>query len=192
MTARNRGFTLIELMIVVAIVGILAVLAVYGVRKYISKTKASEAQNSLGEMAKDQSAAFEKEMMGGATLNPGNGAGVSRSLCLSPSVSVPSSVGLVKGQKYQSSQVAGADWNADEATAGMGFSCLRFTMDAPQYYMYNFTTTTPTAAGGTWVGTANGDLNVDGSISTYQLKGIIQTSMAFSIAPNLIEVNPDD
>ena len=53
-----EGFTLIELMIVVAIVGILAVLAVYGVRKYVSNAKTAEARNSLGVIATDEAAAY--------------------------------------------------------------------------------------------------------------------------------------
>ena len=45
---KNRGFTLIELMIVVAIVGILAILAIFGVRKYLANAKTAEATNSVG------------------------------------------------------------------------------------------------------------------------------------------------
>jgi type IV pilus assembly protein PilA len=189
----RQGFTLIELMIVVAIVGILAVLAVYGVRKYLANAKTAEAKNSLGQMGKDQSAEYEQESMAGATLAVGTTAGVSRALCTTPGQAVPSTAASIKGQKYQSSQVVGADWSFDAATAGKGFACLRFAMDAPQYYMYTFATSAPSTPSATWVATANGDLNGDGVLSTFTLDGIIQPStMTFSLAPNLKEVEPEE
>jgi type IV pilus assembly protein PilA len=44
---RARGFTLVELSIVVAIVGVLAVIAVVGYRKYVLHSKITEAQQMI-------------------------------------------------------------------------------------------------------------------------------------------------
>ncbi|HWA76371.1 MAG TPA: type II secretion system protein [Polyangiaceae bacterium] len=46
--APRRGFTLVELMVVVAIVSVLATLGVYGTRRYIASSKTGEAIQLLG------------------------------------------------------------------------------------------------------------------------------------------------
>lgn len=52
----DRGFTLTELMVVVAIVSVLATLAVYGVRKYVFASKAAEPVYMIGQIKTQQEA----------------------------------------------------------------------------------------------------------------------------------------
>ncbi|WP_172307045.1 prepilin-type N-terminal cleavage/methylation domain-containing protein [Pseudenhygromyxa sp. WMMC2535] len=56
-----RGFTLIELMIVVAILGILAVVAIPALQKYMRKAKTSEAKVQLAKLFDASSAFFKAE-----------------------------------------------------------------------------------------------------------------------------------
>jgi type IV pilus assembly protein PilA len=55
-----RGFTLVEMMVVVVLVGVLATLAVYGVRKYILSAKSSEAVSMMTSI-KTAEEAFKAE-----------------------------------------------------------------------------------------------------------------------------------
>src|SRR5262249_45658832 len=119
---QKRGFTLVELMIVVAIVGVLAVLAIYGVRKYISNSKTTEARNSLGQIAKDAATAFEKETGSSTVILIGSSSGLLRRLC-PPSLKVPATP--PQSAKYQSTP---QDWGSGAgapAQAVASWGCLK-------------------------------------------------------------------
>jgi len=191
----RRAFTLIELMIVVAIVGILASLAAYGVRKYVANAKTAEAMNSLGQISKDSATAFEKESLVASVLGGKTSTGITRALCASATQTVPSSIALIQGKKYQSNQGASKDWSFDEVT-NKGFSCLKFSMSAPQYYLYNYTSdgnpsATPSVQGTEFTATANGDLNGDGITSTFQAIGAV-TSSSLYVSPSLLVTDPGE
>jgi type IV pilus assembly protein PilA len=184
----KEGFTLVELMIVVAIVGVLAVLAVYGVRKYIANAKTAEAKNSLGQIGKDAVTAFEGERMSAAVLPEGEQTAVIRQLCQTgTTIAVPSVVGNIDGKKYQSTK---ADWsNTTDVSTNAGWPCLKFEMTAPQYYQYSYTASGTST--GSFSATAVGNLNGDTAYSTFTMLGAIESGR-LKLAPSIGEESPEE
>jgi type IV pilus assembly protein PilA len=165
-------------MIVVAIVGILAALAVYGVSRYVKNAKTAEARNNLGRMGKDAVNAFQRETMAGTVLTLGGKADVIHSLCASappvPSASAP------KAAKYQSKP---SEW------LGNQWACLRFSMNEPQYFQYEYQSVGGDANGTGFTCIAKGDLDGDGAdFSTFTMGGKIQqdgNKKVASLAPSI-------
>jgi type IV pilus assembly protein PilA len=154
----------------VLVLGVVAVLAIYGVRKYIANSKTAEAKNSLGFIAKSAAVAYEAPSADDPSV------AVSR-LCPSSSA-VPRVLANVRGMKYQSAR---SDWNDDP-----GWKCLRYEMSAPQYYQYQYKSTKDG-----FDASAVGDLDGDGTPSLFVLSGAVQNDR-LRILPTISESAPEE
>jgi hypothetical protein len=123
---------LIILACLVPVGGIVAALAIHGVRRYLSSAKSSEAKNTIGAIGRSMVGAYEQ-----------NG-----KLC-GPAQPVPTEVPA--GKKYQPSMAAGQDYQRGSATEG--WPCLKFDMVNPQYYQYEV------RVGGGYKGPARGGVD---------------------------------
>jgi type IV pilus assembly protein PilA len=197
----KRGFTLVELMIVVAIIGVLAALAIYGVRKYLTNAKSAEARMAVGRMAKDAQLAYEKEDVAKGIIALTNTAAIAHKLC-STAAAVPLVAANIANLKYQSTP---NDWVTPPITPGIaaGWTCLKFTMSDPQYFQYEYvldvgdqTGVAPGAAGDKFTAHAHGDLDGDALLSDLSLEGQIQAdgtsgelvlTLAATISENQVE-----
>ena len=161
----RRGFTLIELMIVVAIIGVLSAVAIPGFIRYVRRSKTSEAMSAIPVIFRGVSAYYQTEH----TTRSG---GIVTANLPSTTPAVPSSLSLIAGTSY--SPVA-SDW--DDIT----WQAVSFSMSSPMRFQYQYCKTTSgganACAAGSTVGTsfevyARGDLDGDGFASTFVRAGI--------------------
>lgn len=192
----RAGFTLVELMIVVAIIGILAALAIYGVRRYLQNAKTSECKNSIGGIKNGAVNAYERQTTAQQQLAEGTQSNAfSHDVCSSAGA-VPAAA-PPPGKKYQPNTADGSDFDTGNEIGG--WKCLKFTITSPIYYQYGYTglrldgASAPVIAGATQAAAlpalasipavagdiqiwANGNLDNDTSLSAFGLTGAVNTT----------------
>ena len=98
-------------MIVVAIIGVLAALAIYGVRKYLASAKTSEAKNNVGAITRGSVAAYERETTSNELLPDGQSSTATVHQLCGTSTAVPAAA--VANKKYQpNTNPTTGDWAA--------------------------------------------------------------------------------
>jgi type IV pilus assembly protein PilA len=156
----EQGFTLIELMIVVAIIGILAAVAIPAFMKYIKKSKTSEARQFVKKIY-DGARAYYMDRGVGKGIAGGT---IGKQFPEYAAAEVPTlGTCCASGDKCSPS----ADLWTDAT-----WVALQFSVDDPHYYMYSYTGGDHTTE---FTSRANGDLDCDGTYSTFEMYGVINS-----------------
>ena len=129
MLQNRKGFTLIELMIVVAIIGILAAVAIPGFMTYIKNSKTSEAKTNLDAIKKGAVSYFEVEHYAED--------GMSATTKTYPVPKKVEKIGKEAGAGTIGQKFNPTDYDFKQEP----WSMLNFSISSPFYYFYNYAAT---------------------------------------------------
>ena len=163
---KKKGFTLIELMIVVAIIGILAAVAVPAFMKYIRRSKTSEATMNIRKIFDSSVTYFEGEHA--------------------------KRTGEILPRQFPENQdrtptgafcTAAAEKWVPEQNTWMGapytWQALNFAISDPHYFAYSYISkgSSGTDTDAAFTARANGDLDCDGEMSTFERVGNVDANL---------------
>lgn len=177
---KQQGFTLIELMIVVAIIGILAAVAVPAFMDYMNKGKQSEAQLQLNVLLKKTKSTFGENATYPMVVNA---AGAATEIAATITPASDCCAQNFEGKKKCAVALAGwstPDWQA-----------LGFVIQEPHYFQYTYTGgsldvdvgitgTNDSGDGKLFTAVATGNLDCDNAPLIYKLGGASQSGQSIT------------
>ncbi|RMH35955.1 MAG: pilin [Deltaproteobacteria bacterium] len=154
----GRGFTLVELMVAVAIVGVLAAIAVPAFQRYARKAKTAEATTNLRKIVEGARVSIHDTdtLVGrGYSSSPGGPVGPEDTHApMTPSLGTCCAMG---GQCVPQAEL----W------ASPYWQLVKFELVEPHYYMYAYD-----IVGDAFTARAMGDLDCDGNYATFEMYAI--------------------
>jgi type IV pilus assembly protein PilA len=174
----KNGFTLIELMIVVAIIGILAAVAIPAFMKYIRRSKTVEATMNVRKMFDSSVSYYEAEHAD----KSGNALVKQFPTSAGPAPAAQTATGPCCGQTGDKCPPSPTNFTGDT------WSALNFSVDDPFYFVYQYVSggSETTATFSAW---AFGNLDCDSVNSTYERSGSVMSDRSVSGGGGLFTKN---
>jgi type IV pilus assembly protein PilA len=179
--AKQKGFTLIELMIVVAIIGILAAVAIPAFMRYMNRAKSSEAEQFIKKIADGARAYYHNPTVADLNTVQGNQFPAPNS-GPKPAAGTCCTAGGKCAPDPTLWSVVTEPWIA-----------LNFSVDDPHYYSYTYEVADPTGPAAAVTARAEGDLDCDGTVrGTFELGLFKQADGSIKASSAIKRVNESE